>query len=158
GGKEMSKKGIIMSVIAMYSLMFLIAGRSSDDKAKADNVKEDNDPEDDRIIATTVAVAERRDASDIDLIGVPTTYKELPERFNILPEVGNAKSPDMELGMSLQPKEVMSVTTIEHDTKEFFEQADVDARYVNLESIDEMHEDILAIGEDYDRVEEAEEI
>src|SRR5699024_8956859 len=30
--------------------------------------------------------------------------------------------------------------------------------YVNLESIDEMHEDILAIGEDYDRVEEAEEI
>src|SRR5699024_12174739 len=52
----------------------------------------------------------------------------------------------------------MSVTTIEHDTKEFFEQADVDARYVNLESIDEMHEDILAIGEDYDRVEEAEEI
>src|SRR5699024_2551617 len=78
--------------------------------------------------------------------------------FNGLPEVGNAKSPDMELVMSLQPKEVMSVTTIEHDTKEFFEQADVDARYVNLESIDEMHEDILAIGEDYDRVEEAEKI
>lgn len=154
----MRKKGIIMSVIAMFSLMFLIAGCSSDDKATADKVKEDNDPEDHRIIATTVAVAEIMDALDIDLIGVPTTYKELPERFNGLPEVGNAKSPDMELVMSLQPKEVMSVTTIEHDTKEFFEQADVDARYVNLESIDEMHEDILAIGEDYDRVEEAEEI
>ena len=152
------KRVLLLSVLAIISIILMMTGCSSDDKATADKVKENNDPEDHRIIATTVAVAEIMDALDIDLIGVPTTYKELPERFNGLPEVGNAKSPDMELVMSLQPKEVMSVTTIEHDTKEFFEQADVDARYVNLESIDEMHEDILAIGEDYDRVEEAEEI
>src|SRR5699024_11220629 len=75
-----------------------------------------------------------------------------------LTEDGNAKRPQMDIVRSLQTKLVMSVTTIDHDTKEFFEQADVDARYVNLESIDEMHEDRLAIGEDYDRVEEAEEL
>src|SRR5699024_2098551 len=154
---DMGKRTIYISIIAIFSLILTMTGCSSDDDVSADKVKENNDPEDHRIISTTVAVAEIMDALEIDLIGVPTTYKDLPERYDGLPDVGNAKSPDMELIMSLQPKEVMSVTTIQYDTEEFFEQADVNARYVNLESIDEMHEDILAIGEDYDRVEEAEE-
>lgn len=158
GGGELIKRGLFLSVIAIVSILFIITGCSSGDDVSADKVKENNDPDDNQIIATTVAVAEIMDELNLDLIGVPTTYKDLPKRFEGLPEVGNAKSPEMESVMSLQPKEVMSVTTIEHDTKEFFEQADVDARYVNLESIDDMHEDILAIGKDYDRVEEAEEI
>lgn len=154
----MRKKTFLLSMIALISILLIITGCSSEGDVSANDVKEDNDPEDHRIIATTVAVAEIMDELDLDLIGVPTTYKDLPERYDGLPEVGNAKSPEMETVMSLQPKEVMSVTTIEHDTQEFFEQADVDARYVNLESIDDMHEDIKAIGKDYDREEEAEEI
>ena len=157
--KELRKQTFIVSVIAIFSMMFMLIGCSSDeDQVTAEKVKENNDPEDHRIISTTVAVAEIMDALEIDLIGVPTTYKDLPERYDGLPDVGNAKSPDMELIMSLQPKEVMSVTTIQYDTEEFFEQADVNARYVNLESIDEMHENILAIGKDYDREEQAEKI
>ena len=155
----MRKQTLIISVIAIFSMMFILIGCSSDDdQVTADKVKENNDPEDHQIISTTVAVAEIMDALEIDLIGVPTTYKDLPERYDGLPDVGNAKSPDMELIMSLQPKEVMSVTTIQYDTEEFFEQADVNARYVNLESIDEMHKDILAIGKEYDREKQAEEI
>lgn len=154
----MRKQYFLISIIAMFSMLLLLAGCSSDETATAEKTKENNDPEDHRIISTTVAVAEIMDALDLDLIGVPTTYKELPERFNGLPEVGNAKSPDMELIMSLKPKEVMSVTTIQYDTEEFFDQADVNARYVNLESIEEMHEDILAIGKEYDREKQAEDI
>ena len=155
----MRKQTLIISVIAIFSMMFILIGCSSDDdQVTADKVKENNDPEDHQIISTTVAVAEIMDALEIDLIGVPTTYKDLPERYDGLPDVGNAKSPDMELIMSLQPKEVMSVTTIQYDTEEFFEQADVNARYVNLESIDEMHKDVLAIGKEYDREKQAEEI
>src|SRR5690625_447626 len=155
----MRKQTLIISVIAIFSMMFILIGCSSDDdQVTADKVKENNDPEDHQIISTTVAVAEIMDALEIDLIGVPTTYKDLPERYDGLPDVGNAKSPDMELIMSLQPKEVMSVTTIQYDTEEFFEDAEVDARYVNLESIDDMHEDILSIGKEYDREEQAEAI
>lgn len=155
----MGKQRVFISIVALFSIIWMITGCSSEDEnVNADKVKENNDPEDHRIISTTVAVAEIMDALELDLIGVPTTYKDLPERFNGLPEVGNAKSPDMELIMSLQPKEVMSVTTIQYDTEDFYKDADVNARYVNLESIDEMHEDILAIGKEYDREEQAEEI
>lgn len=154
----MRKQIFLSSLIAMFSILFLLVGCSSGEEAPVEKVMKNNDPDDNRIISTTVAVAEIMDALELDLIAVPTTYKDLPERFDGLPEVGNAKSPDMELIMSLQPKEVMSVTTIQHDTEEFFEQADVDARYVNLESIAEMHEDILAIGKEYNREKKAEEI
>lgn len=158
GGAKMKRRISLLSFMTLFSILFIMAGCSSDGDVTADQVKENNDPDDHRIIGTTVAIVEIMDALELDLIGVPTTYKDLPERYDGLPDVGNAKSPDMETVMSLEPKEVMSVTTIQHDTEEFFNQADVNARYINLESIDDMHEDILQIGEDYDRTEQAEAI
>ena len=98
------------------------------------------------------------DALEIDLVGVPSSYKELPERYADAKEVGNPMSPDMEMLLSLKPTEIFSVTTLKYDLQEMFDERGIDMTYSNLESIDAMHEEILKIGEKYDRMEQAEAI
>lgn len=139
------------------SIIFIL-GCSSKENIAEQNKANNNEQDSNRIIATTVAVTEIMDALEIDLIGIPTSYKELPERYNGLPDIGNPMSPDMELIMSLKPKEVISVTTLKYDLAAIFDDASIEASYVNLESLDAMHQEILQIGERYDRQEQAEKI
>lgn len=150
----MKNKLILLLTI---SFVLFIVGCSSQENESA-TPKENNDPEDHRIVATTVALAEIMDALEIDLIGIPSTYKTLPERFDGITEVGGAHTPDLELIMSLQPKEVMSVATLKYDLEPIFDDAGIEARYVNLESIDNMHEEIVDIAHQYGREEQAKEI
>ncbi|MFS0645303.1 heme ABC transporter substrate-binding protein IsdE [Siminovitchia sp. 179-K 8D1 HS] len=145
----------ILVLLMIVNMLFM--GCSSGENTKK-MIKENNDPENNRIVATTVAVTEIMDALELDLIGVPTSYKDLPERYEGVPEVGNPMSPDMELIMSLQPKEVMSVTTLKHDLESVFDDAGIHTRYVNLESIEDMYAEVLKIGEQYHRQEQAEKI
>ncbi|GIN97222.1 heme ABC transporter substrate-binding protein IsdE [Siminovitchia terrae] len=144
-------------LVLLMVVILLLIGCSAEKNAKK-TIKENNDPENNRIVATTVAVTEIMDALEIDLIGIPTSYKKLPERYKGITEVGNPMSPDMELIMSLQPKEVMSVTTLKYDLESVFDDAGINTRYVNLESIDDMYSEVLKIGEKYQRQEQAEKI
>lgn len=110
----------------------------------------------DRIVATTVALTEIMDALELDLVGIPTSYKELPQRYEHAQEVGNPMSPDMEVILSLKPTQVLSVTTLEYDLEQLFADRGIEMTYVNLESIDAMHSEILALGRKYDRLAQAE--
>lgn len=140
-----------LTILFVSMFIVLIAGCSTNDA----KVKENNDPENNRIVSTTVAVTEIMDALELDLIGVPSSYKELPKRYDGVTEVGNPMSPDMELILSLKPKTVMSVTTLKYDLDEEFEKYGITARYINLQSIESMHEEIIKLGEDYGRQEQA---
>lgn len=123
------------------------------------NEKSENS-EDHRIVATTVAIVEMMEALDLDLVGVPTSYKDLPERYTDAIEVGMAAEPDMEIIKSLQPTDVLSATTLdaEFDLEPVFENADVPVTFINIESIEGMYESITDLGEKYNRTEQAEEI
>lgn len=110
----------------------------------------------DRVVATTVALTEIMDALEIDLVGVPSSYKDLPKRYENAKEVGNPMSPDMEMLLSLKPTEIYSVTTLKYDLQEMFDERGIDMTYANLESVDAMLDEILKIGEKYDRMEQAE--
>lgn len=143
--------------IGIFGLLVsvLLAGCSA---SAGDTANEVGEQDGDRVVATTVALTEIMDALDIDLVGVPSSYKELPERYADAKEVGNPMSPDMETLLSLKPTEIFSVTTLKYDLQEMFEERGIDMTYANLESIDAMHEEILKIGEKYDRMEQAEAI
>lgn len=137
-------------------IMIMLIGCSSNNTPAIDLAS--LDPSDNRIVATTVALTEIMDALELDLIGIPSSYKDLPKRYEHAVEVGNPMSPDMELLLSLRPKEILSVTTLEYDLGEMFADRGIDVTYVNLESIDSMHREIMALGEKYDRVTQAEAI
>ena len=71
--------------------------------------------EEHRIIAGTVVLAQILDRLNLDAIAVPETVKDLPTRFDGLPDIGNAMDPDAEIIKSLNPTEVLSVSTLEYD-------------------------------------------
>jgi iron complex transport system substrate-binding protein len=113
---------------------------------------------DGRIISTTVALTEITDALELDLVGVPTSYKDLPERYDGVPEVGMAMDPDMELIRSLDPTDVLTVTTLTTYVEDVFDQTDTEATYMNLDSVESMYEGIAYLGDKYEREEQADEL
>nr|WP_154666014.1 heme ABC transporter substrate-binding protein IsdE [Paenibacillus pinihumi] len=108
-----------------------------------------------RIIATTLAAAEIMAALDIDLIGIPTSVKTLPGRYDGLTKVGNPMKPDMEIVKSLKPTEVLSVTTLEYDLKPIFESVNIHAHFLDFTSLQHMKDEIADLGKRYDRKEQA---
>lgn len=147
--------------IGMISLLILLSGCAGESKPAESNSPESKpvpqavQPEGDRIVATTVAITEIMDALEIDLVGIPSSYKELPERYKGVQEIGNPMSPDMELLLSLKPTEIMSVTTLEYDLKSLFEQRSITTSYLDFTSLDSMLSEIKAIGEKYNRTAQA---
>lgn len=141
----------------MAGLLLLTAGGCSSNEKTNASVKTEK-KEEQRIISTTVAVTEIMDALEVDLIGVPTSYKKLPERYKGLPDLGNPMSPDMEKIKSLKPTEVLSVTTLEYDLKPVFEKSGVNTTYLDLTSLEKMQNAITDLGEKYDREKQAEKV
>ncbi|WP_062745752.1 heme ABC transporter substrate-binding protein IsdE [Shouchella tritolerans] len=122
---------------------------------KAEGGIEPLDEQPARIVATTVSATELADALNLELVGIPTSYKELPNRYKNVSEIGNPMSPDMEQIRSLAPDVVWSVTTLEADLEEPFAQAGIDAEFLNFQSVEAMSEEILEMGETYQREEQA---
>ncbi|WP_256758432.1 heme ABC transporter substrate-binding protein IsdE [Cohnella sp. WQ 127256] len=111
-----------------------------------------------RIVSTTVAITEILDALELDAVGIPSTNKELPSRFDGVPEVGNPMSPDMEIIRSLMPTHVLSVSTLEDDLKDGFAAAKIDAGFLDFTNLQSMKQEIRSLGEQFDRSELAEKL
>src|SRR5699024_12467574 len=90
------------------------------------------------IVSTTVAITEIMEKLELDLVGVPTSYKDLPERYKDATEVGNPMDPDLEVVLSLQPDDVISVTNLESDLGEKGKEANVHGPVLDLDSVGEM--------------------
>ena len=146
----------VLTTLCILTILVVLAGCSS--KKGTSSNENSMDLSGDRIVATTVSLTEIMDALEIDLVGIPSSYKDLPKRYENATEVGNPMSPDMEMLLSLKPTEILSVTSLKYDLQSLFDERGIDMTYVNLESIDEMHRELLQIGEKYDRQEQAEAI
>ena len=151
------KKWLWGLLLALGVLAGCNSEEAADEKEAAGTVNEAADvQEEHRIIAGTVVLAQILDRLDLDAVAIPETEKELPSRFDGLPTIGNAMSPDAEIIKSLNPTEVLSVSTLEYDLKDSFEQYKIPVDFVDLTSIDSMLGEIKEIGGRYDRKQEAE--
>lgn len=113
---------------------------------------------DDKLVATSPAVAEICDRLDLDLIGVCETSRELPERYENVTQVGNAMSPDLEVIKSLSPDYVLSPSSLQSDLQPKYEAAQVSSIFLNLKSVEGMYASISDLGEKFDREKEAQEL
>src|SRR5699024_1850295 len=149
-----------LSLSLMMVGLLLAAGCASSAGDSQSNSQSDVTAEEaeDRIVATTVALTEIMDKLELDLVGMQTSYKDLPERYAEAEEVGNPMEPDMEIIKSLQPTDVLSVTTLPSDLEDAFEKADIPVTFIDLESVEGMYDAIRDLGEKYDRTEQAEQI
>ncbi|MFJ8091042.1 heme ABC transporter substrate-binding protein IsdE [Lysinibacillus sp. NPDC095746] len=153
-------------IMAMMSLLLVVVGCSDGSKqektetptGKAQPSTEATDANEHRIIAGTVVIADILDKLELDAIAVPETEKTLAKRFDKLPTIGNAMEPDMEIVKSLNPTDVLSVSTLEYDLQDKFEQLKIPVNFLNFQSVDAMLSEIKTLGERYNRVEQAEKL
>ena len=145
-------------VVAAGLLLTACSGESTENQTGMSNEGQATDPviqEEHRIIAGSVVIATILDELNLDAVAIPDTAKELPTRFDGLPDIGNAMNPDPEVIKSLNPTEVLSVSTLESDLKEPFEKLKIPADFLDLTSIESMMAEITELGDRYNRVGEA---
>ena len=149
------KKDWQLNLLLLTLLSLILAACSSSDQTEKketvtdkEQVTEDSEQ---RIIAGTVVIADILDKLELDAIAVPETEKQLAKRFDGLPTIGNAMEPDMEIVKSLNPTEVLSVSTLEYDLQDKFNQLNIPVDFLNFQSVDAMLKEITSLGERYDR-------
>lgn len=120
--------------------------------AKAKVAAMDGEP---KIIATSPATADICDKLDLDLVGVCSTISSIPERYEDLPTVGTAMSPDMEIVASLNPDWILSPASLQSDLQPKYEAIGADWAFLNLRSVPGMYRSIQELGEIFNRQEEA---
>lgn len=111
-----------------------------------------------RLIATSPSVAEICDRLELNLVGVCSSSGTLPERYQDLPAVGGAMSPDMELVASLHPDWILSPSSLQSDLQPKYEAIHADWAFLNLRSVQGMYRSIQELGEIFGREAQAEQL
>lgn len=119
------------------------------------NGEEPQIPKGERIIATTVALTDTAAKLNIELVGIPSTTKDIPEMYKDVTQIGQAKKPNMEIVQSLQPTDLLSVTTIKPEMEKALKGSKIEATYYDYNSIEGMQNSITQMGDKFDRVKEA---
>lgn len=140
--------GCLCAGILLYS-----SGCSVGPAAQAEADTGNTEP---RIISTSAALCEVLDKLDLDLIGVPETSFELPERYKNAVKVGLPMTPDMEIVKSLRPTDVISPNSLQYELKPQYENIGVPSTFVNLMSVEGMLKSAVQLGEKYGKTAEAE--
>ncbi len=109
-----------------------------------------------RLIATSPAVAQICSRLDIELVGVCKTNSTLPEKYQNLPKVGMAMSPDLEILKSLAPDYVLSPNSLQSDLQPKYASIGVKSLFLNLKSVEGMYASIKGLGEKFGKETQAE--
>lgn len=139
-------------IIMIVMCMILAAGSAGCAVKPAETAASINEP---RIVSTSVAVCRIMDKLDMNLVGVPETAQELPERYRDVSVVGLPMNPDLEILKSLKPTDVISPNSLQYDLKPKYDSIEAPSTFVNLMSVEGMLASVEQLGEKYDRVEEA---
>lgn len=109
------------------------------------------------VATTSVAICEILDALHCDeVVGVPSSDNELPERYKDVRKIGAPMEPQMEILKQINPEIVLVPITLEASLSASFTAAGLQVKYINLSDIEEMYSDIAELGTLLDRETEAE--
>ncbi len=108
-----------------------------------------DEPQEERIIATSNATLWICDKLGLDLIAIPSTTGTVPERYQGLPEIGTAMSPDAEAMALLEPTDVIGPDTLIETIEPTYEAAGLPCTWIDLQSVQGMYDSIAMLGEKY---------
>ncbi len=81
-----------VTCLFFVSLVLASCAPASDAPKAEEAGKEPAKTQEERIVATTVSATELADVLNLELVGIPTSYKSLPERYEGVAEIGNPMS------------------------------------------------------------------
>ena len=111
-----------------------------------------------RIVATSPAAAQICEKLELNLVGVCSSTAEIPDRYQDLPTIGTAMSPDMEILASLSPDWILSPSSLQSDLQSKYETLNSDWAFLNLRSVPGMYQSIEELGVIFDREQQAREL
>ncbi|MCD8026285.1 MAG: ABC transporter substrate-binding protein [Clostridiales bacterium] len=130
-------------ICAVLVLAVLLSGCAS---SAAENTSESGSIS--TVASTSVAICEILDALGFDnVVGVPETENELPERYSEVATIGSPMSPDTEVIKSIAPDLVLSPATLESSLSEEYETAGINSAFLDLSSVEGMYKGITSLGE-----------
>ncbi|VHL89209.1 ferrichrome ABC transporter substrate-binding protein [Streptococcus pyogenes] len=148
--KKMIKrcKGIGLALIAF----FLVACVNQHPKTAKETEQQ-------RIVATSVAVVDICDRLNLDLVGVcDSKLYTLPKRYDAVKRVGLPMNPDIELIASLKPTWILSPNSLQEDLEPKYKKLDTEYGFLNLRSVEGMYQSIDDLGNLFQRQQEAKEL
>ncbi|HER2923955.1 TPA: heme ABC transporter substrate-binding protein IsdE [Streptococcus pyogenes] len=112
-----------------------------------------------RIVATSVAVVDICDRLNLDLVGVcDSKLYTLPKRYDAVKRVGLPMNPDIELIASLKPTWILSPNSLQEDLEPKYLKLDTEYGFLNLRSVEGMYQSIDDLGNLFQRQQEAKEL
>lgn len=148
--KKMIKrcKGIGLALMAF----FLVACVNQHPKTAKESEQQ-------RIVATSVAVVDICDRLNLDLVGVcDSKLYTLPKRYDAVKRVGLPMNPDIELIASLKPTWILSPNSLQEDLEPKYQKLDTEYGFLNLRSVEGMYQSIDDLGNLFQRQQEAKEL
>ncbi|EOD3886944.1 heme ABC transporter substrate-binding protein IsdE [Staphylococcus aureus] len=136
---------LVISVVILTSCQ----SSSSQESTKSDEF---------RIVPTTVALTMTLDKLDLPIVGKPTSYKTLPNRYKDVPEIGQPMEPNVEAVKKLKPTHVLSVSTIKDEMQPFYKQLNMKGYFYDFDSLKGMQKSITQLGDQFNRKAQAKEL
>lgn len=107
-----------------------------------------------RIITTSVPLAEMLDLIGIMPIGVPTSTNPLPEAFSKIQQIGSPMAPDLEVVTDLQPDLIFGAKSLQSSLDKSLEGIDLTTAYLPTDSFDDLKLSFKALGTYFGKEEE----
>jgi iron complex transport system substrate-binding protein len=154
------KQGLFVYIVCI--IFFLTAcvdqsqGAPENKETETLSVTQTQVSEDIVILATSMATVSICDKLNLTLAGIPdSNLSEPPKRYQNLPKIGMAMSPDMEVITAMSPDWILSPVSLISDLKPKYEAIGSKYAFLNLNSVAGMYKSIEELGEIFDRQEEA---
>ena len=141
-----------LASVFMVSALFLTGCQASstgqDKESSKDNKKVS-------VVSATVSATQVLDRLDADVLGVPTTKMDLPEKYKDLPKVGQAMSPDLEIVASLEPDVFVMDNMFKEKVEESMKKYDLNTFFFDTSTYTNFVNSIKKLGTEINQTEEA---
>ncbi|AHY16468.1 heme ABC transporter substrate-binding protein IsdE [Streptococcus iniae] len=140
----------------IYKLCLLFLSLCSLAACVNQHPKEEQSKKKDRIVATSVAVAEICSHLNLDLVGVSDSkLYQLPERYDDVKRVGLPMNPDIEVIASLKPTWILSPNSLQNDLEPKYQKLKSEYGFLDLRSVEGMYQSIDDLGRLFHKENEA---
>ena len=107
------------------------------------------------VVAATVSGSQVLDKLDANVVGIPTTQLEMPEKFKGLPEVGQSMNPDLEVVASLNPDAFVMDNAFKDSVEKSLKEYDFNTFFLKTNTYTDYIKSIEELGKTIDKEEEA---
>ncbi len=107
-----------------------------------------------RLVTTSVPLAEMLNLLDITPVGVPTSTNPLPKDFEEIDQIGSPMAPDLEVMTKLKPDLVLGANSLKSSLEESIKGMDVETTYLPTDSFDDLKLSFKVLGTYFDKTEQ----